>query len=284
MMPWRSKATVVALLALPFFVLPAAAETVRFHSATMPPTPFQQRLARERAQPIPDQPSAELTGEFYRPIGTGPFPALVSLHGCAGRPPKEREDATSARFVALGYAVLIVDSFGPRGISEGCTGSGPRADRIMDAYGGLLYLAGLPSIDPDRIAVIGYSQGAIAALAAVGRDGIQTQFDRHFRAAIAYYPLCDSSAFAVAAPTLILIGDLDDWTPARHCREMMAKRTGEGAPLRLVVYPGAYHSFNAAGLRDKPATSFGHHLEYNEAADRAAWAETTAALREAFSR
>ena len=280
----RSKSIVVALLAPLVFASPARAETVHFPSATSPPTPLQQRLARERAQPIPPPPSAQLTGEFYRPAGAGPFPALVSLHGCAGRSPKEREDASSARFVALGYAVLIVDSFGPRGISEGCTGSAPSADRIMDAYGGLHYLAGLPFIDPDRIAVIGYSQGAIAALAAVGRDGIQTLFERHFRAAIAYYPLCDPSPFAVAAATLILIGDLDDWTPARRCREMMAKRTGEGAPLRLVVYPGAYHSFAAVGLRDKPTTSFGHHVEYNEAADRAAWTETTAALREAFGR
>jgi dienelactone hydrolase len=46
--------------------------------------------------------------------------------------------------------------------------------------------------------------------------------------------------------------------------------------------PGAYHSFNAATLRDNPSTFFGHHLEYNEAADRAAWQETVEALRKAF--
>lgn len=64
----------------------------------------------------------------------------------------------------------------------------------------------------------------------------------------------------------------------------MDQRSGEGAPVRLVVYPGAYHGFNMASLRDKPVSYLGHHIEYNEAADRAALAEMIAALRQAFGR
>jgi hypothetical protein len=30
--------------------------------------------------------------------------------------------------------------------------------------------------------------------------------------------------------------------------------------LRLIVYPGAYHSFNAASLRDKPRSGYFEHL------------------------
>lgn len=267
------------LLALPFLVSAASAETVHFPSATTPPTPLQQRLFQERGQPIASQPTTELVGDLYRPVGTGPFPAVVLLHGCAGRSSKEREDATGARFAALGYALLIVDSFQTRGITQHCVGPLLAIDRAMDAYGGLLYLAGLPFIDPDRIAVIGYSEGAIAALSAVALAGLETLFDRHFRTAIAYYPLCGAENFAV--PTLILIGERDDWTPAHLCQEVMAKRSDRGAPVRLFVYPDAYHSFNSPGAA---RTSFGHHLEYNEAADRAAWGETVAALRAAFGR
>ena len=284
MRPWLSTSIAAALLAALVFLSPAAAETVHFRSATSPSTPLQQRLALERGQPIAEQPSVELVGELHRPAGDGPFPAVVSLHGCGGRGSKEAEDARSARFVELGYAVLIVDSFGPRGVKESCRGTGPAVDRVMDAYGGLLYLAGLPFIDPDRIAVVGYSQGAMVALSAVGLGGVETQFDRRFRAAVAYYPLCTERTGAVVVPTLVLIGELDDWAPAKDCREMMARRSGEGASLRLVVYPGASHAFDAASLRDKPRTLLGHHLEYNEAAERAAWTETVAALRQAFGR
>jgi len=277
-------AIMAAVMAIPP-MLPVAAETVRFRSASLPPTSLQQRLAQESGQAIREVPGDEITGEFYRPPGDEPFPAVVSLHGCAGRSQPETEKASGARYVALGYAVLMVDSFGPRGISHRCGGEiGPTIDRVMDAYGALLYLAGLPFVDPDRIAVIGFSQGAEVALAAVALGGIETLFERHFRAAIAYYPWCGSSTGAVIVPSLILVGELDDWTPARYCADIMTRRSGEGAPLRLVIYPGAFHAFNAERLRGKPETLFGHHLEYDEMADRAAWEETIAALHSAFER
>ena len=82
----------------------------------------------------------------------------------------------------------------------------------------------------------------------------------------------------------MLIGALDDWTPALDCEAMKLRRTGEGAPLKLIVYPGAYHAFDVATLRGRPRTYQGHHLEYNEAADRAAWSEAAAFLLEAFRR
>jgi dienelactone hydrolase len=215
-----------------FIAIPwaATAETVHFRSAITPPTPLQSRLAKERGESVSEQSSTELSGELYRPSGTGPFPAVVSLHGCTGRGIKESEDALGARFTALGYALLVVDSFGPRGIKVQC--DVVPAERIMDAYGGLLYLARLPFIDPDRIAVVGYSQGAMVALSAVALDGIETRFDRHFRAAVAYYPLCATRG-AVSVPTLIQIGELDDWTPTRKCQEMMARRSGAVATNHL---------------------------------------------------
>ncbi|MBS0538370.1 MAG: dienelactone hydrolase family protein [Proteobacteria bacterium] len=270
----------------PILATAALAETVHFQSASTAPTALQQRLARERGTPVAPQPTTELIGELYRPPGSGPFPAVVALHGCAGRGSRAYEDATAARFTSEGYALLFVDSFKPRGIADRCNDAASDAtvDRVMDAYGGLIYLSGLPFINPSRIALAGYSQGAIVALSIVAADGINTLFDRHFKAAIAYYPLCDSSRGDVSIPTLVLIGALDDWTPAASCQAMMARRTGEGAPLRLVVYPGAYHSFDAATLRSQPRTYKGHHLEYNEAADRAAWSEASAFLHRAFSR
>lgn len=275
-------AVVAMLLPTP----PAAAETVGFSSATTPPTPLQLRLARERGQPVSQPPSTELSGELYHPPGDGPFPAVVALHGCGGAGSKENKDPIGARFTALGYALLIVDSFGPRGVTTGCTPAywlNP-VDRVGDAFGALTYLARLPLVDPERIAVVGYSQGADVALSAVKPGGEESLFDRHFRAAIAYYPMCAGFNGTVSVPTVILIGELDDATPAASCQKMVARRSSEGAPLRLVVYPDAYHSFNMVTLRDRPITYQGHHLEYNEAADHAAWAETVAALRTAFGR
>ncbi len=42
-------------------------------------------------------------------------------------------------------------------------------------------------------------------------------------------------------------------------------RRREGAPIKLIVYPGAYHAFDSPALKT-PKELFGHRLEYNQAA------------------
>lgn len=269
----------LALLLTPVFIASAAAEQIHFRSATWPPTPLQLRLAKASGDTIAERASVPLRGELYRPTGEGPFPAVVLLHPCSGRPPVEVERAAARPYTALGYAVLAVDSFGSRGIADGCA-RGASADVVMDAYGALLHLASLPFIDAERIALVGYSFGATVALSAVEFDGPERLFDHQFVAAIAYSPSCPDK-LAVSVPTIILTGALDDWAPVRFCERMMAHRTGLGAALRLIVYPGAQHAFN---LPLPPRRDYGYHLEYNEAADRAAWSETAALLRQAFGR
>jgi dienelactone hydrolase len=273
----RALATFALLVGL---AAPAGAETVHFRSATWPPTPLQLSRAAT-GQTIAEQASMRLSGEFRHPRGTGPFPAIVLLRDCSGRLPQPLEEVMSARYLALGYALLWVDSLGPRGIADGCSGPGLSVDTVMDAYGALLYLSTVPFIDPERIAVVGYSEGATAALTAVAFDGVERLFNARFQAAVAYYPLCLGRDGAVAAPTLIVTGELDDWAPVRHCREMLARRRDLGSPLKLVVYPDARHAFD---VRLEPRSHYGYRLEYDEAADRAAWSETVIALRAAFGR
>ena len=115
--------------------------------------------------------------------GNGPFPAVVLLPPCSGRLPPRLEQADAARYTALGYVLLAVDSFGARGIADGCTGGGASVDMVMDAYGALLHLADLPFVDPDRIALVGYSFGGSVALSAVGirRTGAAVRSPVHDR-------------------------------------------------------------------------------------------------------
>jgi dienelactone hydrolase len=109
--------------------------------------------------------------------------------------------------------------------------------------------------------------GGSSALYAVDRDLAAQYFGERFRAAIAYYPGCGIPAASMTAPTLVLIGEADDWNPAERCREMAAHSRPDGATIALTVYPGAYHAFDVAQL--KPGIRFlGHWLEYNEPAAR----------------
>ena len=256
-----------------------AAERVQFESARYQVGPLQRRLALERREPIIPAAPSVISGFLTRPDGPGPFPAIVHLHGCSGLPDEVKRSANhlgSERAAAWGYVVLVVDSFTTRGIDNTC--SGEFAPRVANAYGALAYLARQPFVDANRIAVIGFSAGGIATLSiAEARDFelFDGEGEHKFKAAVAFYPFCRSDN-TLAIPTLILIGELDDWTPAAACRAATARRIGD-SPVKLIVYPGAHHAFDTP----RPGRRyFGHWLEYNAAAADAATEETRRFLAE----
>lgn len=215
--------------------------------------------------------SQPLLGYLRQPRDPGPSPAVVLLHGCNGGW-QRLDERWGAPIASWGYVTLTVDRFGPRGIASACTGGAPAAT-VFDAYRALAFLAQQPFVDPERVAVIGFSQGGWLALASVERGMIERSSKEKFRAAIAFYPPCLSLKGRMTVPSLILIGELDDWTPADECRNLaegrddygISREKGLGVPIEIVVYPGAYHGFDVPGL----ATSIkflGHHLEFNQPA------------------
>ena len=127
------------------------------------------------------------------------------------------------------------------------------------------YLSQLDFVDPARVAVLGQSMGGLAVLNAVDRDLAAQYFNERFRAAIAYYPGCGIAAASMTAPTLVLIGEADDSSPAERCRQMVAHSRSGSATIALTVYPGAYHAFDVAQLASGVRFR-GLWLEYNDAA------------------
>ncbi len=225
---------------------PSAAGEVRFASAPVPPTKLQIRLARERGRAVSAaQPGTELTGRLSRPRGSGPFPAVVLLHGCAGRTPAQ--DAWAAELAAWGYAALQIDSHGARGLTETCTTTaGPNVGpRVPDAFGALAWLRGQPLVDPRRVAVMGWGHGGTAALDSVLATGVASLLGEGFTAAVALYPYCPGNiARRYLAPILVLAGAEDDLMPAARCRRIAAKAETGGGMITLRVYEGAYYGFD----------------------------------------
>jgi dienelactone hydrolase len=177
--------------------------------------------------------------------------------------------------VAWGYVVLLVDSYVTRGIEHACTSTAYATflKRRPDAYGALLYLARQTFVDPRRVGVVGFSSGGWLTLSLAQPHSFYLfapASDLQFRAAAAFNPPCAQASAPPGIPTIIFIGELDDWTPASDCTDKVASWANwgkDGPPIELVVYPGAYHGFYYPQL--KPGTAvFGHRLEYNaEAAD-----------------
>jgi dienelactone hydrolase len=207
---------------------------------------------------------------YLRRSGAGPAAAVVLLHSCNGNW-KRLDERWGKRIASWGYVALTVDSFGPRGI-ESCGGRAPD-DLTTDAHRALNFLVRDPSVDPDRVAVLGFANGGRLALISAERGAIEQTSSNKFRAAVAFYPPCRGLKGDMTVPTLILIGERDDLNPAEACRDMvdgrddwgMSRQRSELAPVKLIVYPGAYHAFDAPNLKT-PIQLQGHHLEFNQSA------------------
>jgi dienelactone hydrolase len=171
----------------------------------------------------------QLAGILSVPKGDGPFPAVVMLCGCAGLRDKndaKQQNAWAERLTSWGYASLRVDSFGPPSYDNICDNlyEVRPPQRAKDAYSAKSFLAGLELVDSNRIAVIGWSHGGTAVMAAV--DGMLRDGDaKPFQAAIAFYPVKDSKS-----------------------------------EFKLIIYPDAHHSFDFEGLK---GDFYGHHAESN---------------------
>lgn len=276
---WPKSSLLIAGLAAAVCARCASAdELVKFAAAPY----VAGQLQRER-NAAPGATTQTIDGYLSKPAGTGPFPAVVYLHGCGGLHPAARK-----RFADLvtgwGYVFLAVDSFATRGIKKACRH--PMPERQADAWGALRYLSKLSFVDRRRIAVVGESQGGIITMRVASRRDAKL-FDvpdgSNFKAAVAFYPRCSAVPAQLAIPTLIMVGQLDDWEPPKICERWMRSRNGGGAPVQLVVYPGATHAFDSPGLRNGKRV-LGHWLKYDPEAARKAMGDMHSFLSAQFAK
>ena len=202
----------------------------------------------------PDKPQT-ISATVTRPSGTGPFPAVVIMHGCGGLSPQL--ERWSRFFAERGYIGVVVDSFGPRKVKGDCAPETPDdipvTARLDDAFGALRWLQSQPDVRKDKVGIIGYSQGGVYAMSVVNGPSLERAARRGvkipepgFAAAVGVYPGgCRSLIPQLAVkPLLVLIGGADDWTPPELCQQMVDSMKSRGANTRIVVYPGAYHYFD----------------------------------------
>lgn len=257
-------ASIVSLLSSLLTTVPSSAdEVVEFKSVTYRLSQFQRDRAKARGEADTTNAGLPIKGYLSKPDGTGRFPAIVLLHGCGGYGASDTQ--RTERIRAWGYVVLAPDSFATRDIKQKCLPDQTYLVRRNDALGALVYLSQLEFVDPERIAVVGYSQGGVAALtiASASQGGVFEMPDAlGFKAAVAFYPSCEVIATELAIPTFILNGKLDDWSLASNCELLARRSASRGAELKLSVYPDAYHSFDVTAFAEG-RNIFGHWCKYD---------------------
>ena len=218
-----------------------------------------------------DAETTQIRGLLFRPNGEGPYRTVLMMHGCSGLFRKNGDiqinlAAWIDRFVRWGYLVLAVDGFKPRGFRSMCHKRKRPLhsldDRPYDAYGGLAWLVRQDFVQKDRIALGGWSNGAMATLSGLRRNNVDDfGGDLRFTAAAAFYPGCitltkrTDGQFRPYAPLLVFVGLADNWTWPKPCMKLMKGAREAGLVAEVEAYEGAYHAFDHPGLPIKTRTA-----------------------------
>jgi dienelactone hydrolase len=202
-------------------------------------------LGKKAGQP------ATIAGELRIPKpGTDRLPAVILVHGSGGV--GFNSGMWEGELNKAGFATFVTDSFTGRGIKDTITDQSQLSSYAMmnDAFAALAVLGKHPRIDPEKIAVMGFSKGAVPALYA-SMNRFQSAYapeGASFAAYIGFYTPCNIALIddekVSAKPIRLYHGIADDWVPVGPCRDYVARLKKAGANIDLVEYPGAYHAFD----------------------------------------
>jgi dienelactone hydrolase len=265
------RAVLLAVSCLSCVPLSHAAELVEFESAAVPLSEFQQRRAQAKGEVLQPPRGDEVRAYVVKPPGNGPYPVVIYLHDCGGLPPEvktsefgaqeslaetSREAFWTKRLTSWGYAVVLVDSYSPRGTKDTCANPTFDATRVADAYGALAYTAKQPWADPQRIGLLGFQTGDVWRIPAPADTTAFTVGPERFKAAVAfvYSPLCGLKS-RMAAPTLIING-ISAPDAAQRCPRITAQQSEGGASAEERGAPNLFRNFEPnSAMPDKVAFS-----------------------------
>ena len=191
-------------------------------------------------------------------LGTDRLPAAILVHGSGGM--GGNVDYWSQQLTGSGIATFAIDYVTGRGIENTNADQGklPRLAEIIDIYKVLALLGAHPRIDRNRIAVMGFSRGAQAALYSslirfqkmYGPEGL------NFSAYLTFYTPCNTryidDEIVSDKPIRLFHGAADDYVPVAPCRSYVERLRNAGKDVVLTEYAGAYHVFDNPLLKETP--------------------------------
>ena len=192
-----------------------------------------------------------------------------------------------ARMLAeLGYAALAVDMYG-----EGKVGMHPDDARKFSSelmknfddaktrfMAAMDFLKQQPTVDPTRIAAIGYCFGGGVVLN-MARQGVDLKGVASFHGILT--PIKPAQPGSVKAKVLVLNGADDKFTTPEQIEAFKKEMENAGAGFKFISYPGAVHSFTNPEATEL-GKKFGMPIAYNSNADKKSWDELKEFLKTIF--
>lgn len=214
----------------------------------------------------------------------GKRPGVLVVHEWWGLNEYSRK---RARMLAeLGYTALALDMYGDGKQAHHPEEANKFSSELMKNHDAAkarfeaahALLVKQDSVDPKRIAAIGYCFGGTIVLE-MARSGAELD------GVVSFHGNLDTTTpakpGAVKAKVLVLTGADDPFVPAEQVERFKKEMDAAGVNYKLVIYPGAKHGFT-----NPDATEFGKKfkipLEYDKAADEASWKEMQVFFDEQF--
>jgi dienelactone hydrolase len=192
-----------------------------------------------------------LGGELRLPRTTAEkFPVTILIHGSGGI--SAATDRWANELTSVGVAAFILDAFTGRGIIN-TNADQSQLDSIAmthDAFAALAKLAGHPRVDSARIAVMGFSKGAVPAIYSSSERFRKAYGPAHaeFAAHIGLYTPCNvtyrQDEKVGGRPLRFFHGIADDYVSIEPCRSYVKRLKEAGADVALAEYPYAYHAYD----------------------------------------
>lgn len=203
----------------------------------------------------------------------GIAPAVLVVHEWWGLNDYARK---RARMIAeLGYTALAVDMYGGGQQATHPDDAGKFSSAVMKDFDTAKariqaaeeFLRKQPTVDPDRLAAIGYCFGGGVVLN-LARQGSDLKGVASFHGMLG--AITPAQAGSMHTKILVLHGEEDAFTTPEQIAAFKKEMADAQADYQFISYPGAKHSFT-----NPAATAYGKKfnlpLAYNKKADQESW-------------
>jgi dienelactone hydrolase len=205
----------------------------------------------------------------------GKRPGVLVVHEWWGLNDYARKRAQM--LAGLGYTALAVDMYGEGKQATNRQDAEKLSSEVMKNFdvakarfvAAMDFLKQQPTVDPTRIAAIGYCFGGSVVLSMAGQ-GVDLKGVASFHGTLA--AVKPPQPGMVKAKILVFNGGADKFNTPQQIEAFKQEMKAAGADFQFISYPGAMHSFtnpdaNAYGKK------FNLPLAYNANADKKSWNE-----------
>ncbi len=243
----------------------------------------------DRNQPL------KASGTLYLPENSStPCPAVVVVHGTTGI--DSRGEFYRESILHAGIAVFEVDF--KTGIYTSASDRPQNETFLPLAFAALKELRQLPSIDPARIGIMGFSLGGGVTVrtAMEANRKLWMGAEKGFAAHAAFYPVCKyfipklekSGSGLTGAPMIIFYGTEDSYGEGSAVPELKSLLSKKYKfEVTTVEYPGCSHGFNRNGptvsYRDPAAIGGKGFMAWDPEAANDSLARVVAFLRQTLA-